>query len=458
MDAMNGPKAAVIRGAVRGAIGGLRRIPEAAVVNLIHGMLGKTCSDEAELWLRRAINVGRKVFPRLNDNCRRKVMDNFVSNAMILGTMRRAAVERQQGLHVPFFFVVSPTMACNLRCYGCYAGMYHQDHGLDRDTLDRIFTEAKELGIYFLTISGGEPFIRKDLLDLFEKHNDMFFQTYTNGTLIDPARLAELGNVFPAISVEGYEEETDARRGKGTYARIMEVMDGLREEGVAFGFSCTATRQNVELVSSDEFVEFYREKGCILGWYFTYIPIGRKPDVSLMPTPQQRNHLRRRVREIRVSHDIMVGDFWNDGLLVGGCIAGGRYYFHINSNGDVEPCVFVHFAVDNIRRKSLGQVLGSDFFEAIQSKQPYDRNLLRPCMIIDCPHILRQVVAEAGAHPTHDGAETIITKLKDFLDRYASEYGELADAALIEEYSPTSGKARQSWQKVVEERAAPARR
>ena len=455
MEGVTGPKAVLIRGLVRGMVSGFRRVPEAAVVKLAHNVLGKTCSDEAELWLRRSLDVARKVFPRLNETYRRKIVDNFVSNAMILGTMTRAVIEREEGVHIPFFFVISPTMACNLRCYGCYAGMYHQNQGLDTATLDRIFTEAKELGIYFITVSGGEPYIRPDLLDLFEKHHDMFFQTYTNGTLIDPARLSKLGNVFPAISVEGFERETDTRRGRGTYARIMEVMDGLREEGCAFGFSCTATSQNVDLVSSDEFVDFYREKGCLLGWYFTYIPIGRKPNVTLMPTPEQRHHLRRRVREMRDSHDIILGDFWNDGLLTGGCIAGGRYYFHINANGDVEPCVFVHFAVDNIKQKSLKDVLAADFFKIIRSKQPYDRNLLRPCMIIDAPHILRKVVAETGAHTTHEGAETLITDLKEFLDRYAEEYGELADQALVEEYHPTSGKAREAWEKVMAERSAP---
>jgi len=207
MESVTGPRAVLIRGLVRAMVGGFRMVPEAAVVRLAHNLLNKTCSDEAELWLRSALSVARNAFPRLNENYRRKIVDNFVSNAMILGTTTRASIEREEDVHVPFFFVISPTMACNLRCYGCYAGMYHQNQGLDTATFDRILTEAKELGIHFITVSGGEPYIRPDLLDLFEKHDDMFFQTYTNGTLIDPARLAKLGNVFPAISVEGFEKK-----------------------------------------------------------------------------------------------------------------------------------------------------------------------------------------------------------------------------------------------------------
>jgi len=125
-----------------------------------------------------------------------------------------------------------------------------------------------------------------------------------------------------------------------------------------------------------------------------------------------------------------VADFWNDGPLVGGCIAGGRRYMHINCKGDVEPCVFVHFAVDNIKEKSLMEVVKSPFFAAIRERQKVNnKNPLLPCMIIDHPESLREVVAEHGAHPTHEGAETLITEMADYLDQYSLEYGKLADEA-----------------------------
>jgi hypothetical protein len=127
-------------------------------------------------------------------------------------------------------------------------------------------------------------------------------------------------------------------------------------------------------------------------------------------------------------------DFWNDGALVGGCIAGDRY-LHINCRGDVEPCVFVHFSVDNIRKKTLAEILNSEFFHAIRRRQPYTRNYYRPCLVIDHPHLLRQVVEESGAHPTHPGAETILTQLSDHMAHYASAYGKLADS-LWEEQNP----------------------
>ena len=100
--------------------------------------------------------------------------------------------------------------------------------------------QGKEMGAYFVVLSGGEPFFWPDIYRLFERQSDVFFQVYTNGSLIDRTtarRLAELGNVLPCISVEGLEQETDARRGQGAFRRITEAMDALKEQGVLFGFS-----------------------------------------------------------------------------------------------------------------------------------------------------------------------------------------------------------------------------
>ncbi|MFH1031524.1 MAG: radical SAM protein, partial [Chloroflexota bacterium] len=323
-----------------------------------------------------------------------------------------------------------PSMRCNLRCVGCYAGEYSQKDDLSSDLLQKVVREAKELGIVFMVVIGGEPFISSDVLQTWEEDPEISFIVFTNGTLIDEAmakRLARMENVYPAISVEGFEAETDARRGRGTFARAMKAMDNLRREGLLFGFSATAIRSNNEVISSPEFVDFYVNKGCFMGWYFNYIPIGREPDMSLMPTPEQRIARWRRIREIRKTRPILLADFWCDGILTGGCIAGGKYYMHINNKGDAEPCVFVHFAVDNIKDKTLTEIAQSPFFRAIQDRQPFSPNLLRPCMIIDNPEVLRSLSVEAGAAPTHQGAETVIGKLASRLDEYAREYAKVAD-------------------------------
>lgn len=418
----------------------LARIPEERLLSLpwVRRGLDSIVYPEGREFLKGLILMGRKVVRERVENCGQKLVVNLLVNQMLLSGPKRRAFAEREGFYPLYLLVISPTMRCNLRCYGCYTGSYSRADDLDFETLDRVLTEDEQMGIYFITVSGGEPFVYEPLLELFARHADVYFQVYTNGTLIDRALAGELfrlGNVLPAISVEGFREETNSRRGPGAFERILKAMEALLEAGVAFGFSVTATRQNNELIVSDEFIDIYIERGCLIGWYFNYVPIGRRPEVGLMPTPQQRDYRRRQLEILRRTKPILLADFWNDGPLVGGCIAGGGAYLHINNRGDVGPCVFAHFAVDNIKQKSLIEVLRSDLFRA---RQPYSPNLLQPCMIIDHPWVLREVVAESGARPTHPGAETIITQLASFLDRYAAAYAEIADLAWEREYRATS--------------------
>lgn len=381
-----------------------------------------------------SIPLVRKAMHDLSVNSKRMIIRNFFINSIFTGISKRYEYERQHGFLPPYFFVLSPTMHCNLRCYGCYAFKYSRD-ALSFAEVDRILRQAKEMGIYFVTISGGEPFVRKDLLRIFACHHDMFFQVYTNGTLInaDVARqLTRLGNVALAISVEGFEEHTDERRGEGTYRRVMQSMAQLRRQGVLFGFSSVPTQRNHEVLCSDEFIDAMVASGCYFGWFFQYIPVGKDPDLSLMMTPRQRHQFRQDLARVRSKKPIFLADFWNDGLYVDGCMAGGQTYFHINNEGYVEPCVFIHMAVDNIKEKSLGEVLNSEFFKYIRKQHPVTDNHLRPCMIIDEPKVLRDVYQRFNPIPTHEGAESIVTSLNTIshLDWYSQTYKQLADAAL----------------------------
>ena len=347
------------------------------------------------------LTLANRVLHEAHPNCRRRLVENLFVNNTWLGDRQRQDVEARYGLRPPHLLVISPTMRCNLRCYGCYAGAYDQKDDLPFDTWNRIITEGKALGIYFYTISGGEPFFRRDLFDIAERHSDCYFQVYTNGVLLDEAvvtRIVECGNLSPSISIEGFEQATDERRGTGIWRKINAAMDELRRQGAIYGFSGTVTSQNADVMASRELMDWLVAKGCYYGWFFTYIPIGREPALELMPTPQQRNRLREWTLQVRRTYPIFAADFWNDGPLVGCCMAGGRLYAHINHQGDVEPCVFTHFAVDNVKEKPLAECLGSAFFRDIRSRQPYDENPLRPCMIIDNPHVLREVVEIGRAH------------------------------------------------------------
>ena len=378
------------------------------------------------------VKLGKKTIKEVAPSYRRLIV-NFFINSISLSVSKRREIEKKEGLYPPFQIVISPSMRCNLHCQGCYAWQYKKEDDLPFEVIDRVITEGKELGIYFYTISGGEPFHRKDLMKIYRKHNDVVFHIYTNGTLLNQVcirELVELGNVIPLISIEGSQQETDDRRGKGIYEIVMKTMDNLREAGVPFGFSVTHTSLNTRTITSDEFIDMLIKKGAIVGWFFQYIPIGGKPDLGLRPKAEERDLRRKTILRWRNEKPVVVYDFWNDGPLVKGCIAGGRY-LHIISNGDVEPCVFVHFAVDNIKLKSLKEILTSPFFKAIQKRQPYldgdekKPNYLRPCMIIDHPQVLRELIQETGAHATCKDAEKILGgKLAAGLDKSAEEWKE----------------------------------
>ncbi len=337
----------------------------------------------------------------------------------------------------PYTILISPTMRCNLNCVGCYAGNYTRDDDLSPDIVERIIKEGEDIGCYLYTILGGEPFVYPKLLDIVNNHPHSIFQIFTNGLLVDERKIERFWktkNVVLVISLEGDEEETDKRRGKGVFRKIVELMDILKKEGVPFGYSITLTRENFHSVGKPEFYQWLAEKGAFFGWTFLYMPVGRDDDPSLMPTPEQRAEYGRIIRKIRGNLPIYPMDFWNDAPYVGGCIAGGRRYIHINHKGEVEPCIFFHFAVDNIKEKSLIEVLRSPFFKEIRRRQPFHENLLLPCMIIDSPWILRELVEKYGAKPTHPGADDIIYKFKDEMDKYSEEVKRVLNPIWMEDF------------------------
>ncbi|MFA5308231.1 MAG: radical SAM protein [Dehalococcoidales bacterium] len=384
------------------------------------------------------IEMIRKMIRQTSPNVRKRLINSLLIKELMQGNVIRDQL-RGQGLAAPQVYLISPTMRCNLHCPGCYAANYSQKDDLEIEVIDRVITEGKEMGMFWVTILGGEPFVHWHMWEIYRRHQDVLFQVFTNGTLVNKEtarKLAETGNVLVIFSLDGFEEETDARRGKGVFRGVMQAMDDLREAGVPFGFSSMITRRNMETIISDEFNDMLVEKGCLIGWHFLYIPVGLNPDVNLMPTAEQRELMRQRgAQRIRNEKPMFVVDFWNDAPVVGGCIAGGRNYFHINASGDVEPCIFVHMAVDNIKQKSLKEAINSPYFKAIRSRQPYGENLLRPCMIIDHPQVLRGLCAECKPYPT-DGPECgFITSLADDLDKYSSDAAGVLDPVWEREFA-----------------------
>ena len=412
------------------------------IVDLTERYMGDNFSMESYEAARRLIrnpeNKWMKYVDRaldeLDPHVIRQTALNLGYEAAFHGTKTIREMRKKYDCNIPWLILMDPTSACNLHCTGCWAAEYGNKLNLTYDELDSVITQGKELGIYFYMYTGGEPLIRKnDIIKLCEKHNDCAFHAFTNATLVDDAFCEEMkrvGNLSLSISLEGFEEVNDLRRGAGVYDKVMHAMDLLKKHGQIFGTSICYTSKNIETVTSDEFLDLIIEKGCRFTWYFHYMPVGNEAAVELLPTKEQREYMYHRVREIRSMEGgkpIYAMDFQNDGEFVGGCIAGGRNYFHINPNGDVEPCVFIHYSGANIRKVSLLDALKQPLFMAYRDNQPFNNNHLRPCPMLENPEILQRMVKETGAKSTDlqspESAEHLCGKCLE----YAQNWKESAD-------------------------------
>ena len=329
---------------------------------------------------------------------------------------------------------ISITDRCNLYCTYCRPD--HEEKLSHKDILRyeeilRLCKILTKLGIDKFKITGGEPLVRKkDLIKICEMHPDCEFLSFTNGTLIDEEFCQEMlrvKNFVPAISLEGFETANDGRRGEGVFDKVQHAMSLLKSHGLPFGISTCYTRKNLDDVTSEKFFDMLVESGALFVWFFHYMPVGNDAAVELLPTPEQREEIFHRIRKFRQTKAIFSMDFQNDAQFVGGCIAGGRRYLHINAKGDVEPCVFIHYSNANIYENTLLEALKSPIFMAYHDGQPFNENMLRPCPMLENPQKLRKMVEESGAKSTDLQSPESVEHLCAKCDAYAEHWAPKAE-------------------------------
>ncbi len=385
--------------------------------------------DPDNNWMELLRSLWRDVDPGVL----RKIVENFLVNASLIGLRRQDAASARYGCNVPWAMLVDPTSACNLRCTGCWAAEYGDKLDLSFDELDSIVEQGKELGVFFYLFSGGEPLVRKrDIVRLCEKHDDCAFTAFTNATLIDDAfaeDMLRVKNFVPAMSIEGFRDATDGRRGAGAYEAVVRAMDVLRRHRLPFGVSCCYTSANARSIGSEEFIDDLIARGAKFAWFFTYMPVGATAPTELLATAEDRAFMYRQIRRFREEKPLFTMDFWNDGEFTRGCIAGGRRYLHINANGDIEPCAFVHYSDSNVRDTAILEALQRPLFMAYRSGQPFNENHLRPCPILDNKDRLAEMVEASGARSTDlqqpEAARDLCAKTHATADRWAGVAQEL---------------------------------
>lgn len=373
----------------------------------------------------------KSLYTDIDAGVRRTMFENFIINATIIGGHRQKKSREENNCNIPWAILMDPTSACNLHCTGCWAAEYGNRLNMDLETLDSIIQQGKKLGTYMYIYSGGEPLVRKDdIIKLCEKHSDCAFLAFTNATLIDEKLandMLRVKNFVPAISVEGFEEETDFRRGKGTYKSIVMAMDILKEKNLPFGISCCYTSKNTDVIGSEEYIDDMIEKGAKFAWFFTYMPVGKDAVPELLATADQRKFMYRKIREYRSTKPLFTLDFWNDGEYISGCIAGGRCYLHINANGDIEPCAFIHYSDTNIHDSTLLQAYKNPLFMQYKKNQPFNQNHLRPCPLLDNPGRLTSMVERSGARSTDMQNPEDVRDLSDKCKSAAAKWAPIAD-------------------------------
>lgn len=387
----------------------------------------RVLTDKSSNWYQLVMSLYTDIDPGV----RKKVFENFLIYGNFIGWQRQKENRKKYDCNIPWAILMDPTTACNLKCTGCWAADYGHKMSLEYDTLADIIRQGQELGVFIYIFSGGEPLIRKDdILKLCREFSDCIFLAFTNGTLIDDAftdAMLEVKNFVPAISIEGFESATDSRRGKGTYQRVINAMQLLKSKKLLYGVSCCYTRNNTEVIGSEEFFDYIIDLGAKFAWFFTYMPVGVDATPDLIATAEQREFMYHQIRKFRSTKPIFTLDFWNDGEYVNGCIAGGRRYLHINANGDIEPCAFIHYADSNIHQKTILEALQSPLFTQYKERQPFNENHLRPCPLLDNPPALAEMVEAAGAYSTEMLSPENVRTLCGKCVNAAEEWSKVAD-------------------------------
>ena len=367
----------------------------------------------------------------LDPEVRKAFFRNFIFNASLKGTALQNENAEKHNCNIPWAILLDPTSACNLHCTGCWAAEYGNRLNLSLETIDSIVRQGKELGTYMYIYTGGEPMVRKkDLIQICKMHPDCEFLAFTNGTLIDEKfceEMLQVKNFVPAISLEGFETANDGRRGNGVYQKVRHAMELLKEHKLPFGISTCYTSKNMEDISSEAYYDMIIEAGALFVWFFHYMPVGNDASVELLPTPVQREEMYHRIRAFRQTKPIFAMDFQNDGQYVGGCIAGGRRYLHINAKGAVEPCVFIHYSNVNIHDCTLLEALKSPIFQAYHDNQPFNENHLRPCPMLENPDRLEKMVHETGAVNTDYQSMESVEHLCEKCVPYAENWKPVAE-------------------------------
>jgi MoaA/NifB/PqqE/SkfB family radical SAM enzyme len=283
---------------------------------------------------------------------------------------RRRGRQRKLGVQVPPLVIASITSRCNLHCRGCYARARHGSRRpeMTDEQWAGLFAQAEELGVAVIMLAGGEPLLRPTILDVTRRFPGIIFPLFTNGLLLDDAvvaRFRKQPQVIPVLSIEGWEPQTDTRRGEGVFDSVAAAAEKLRAAGLFFGVSLTVTRRNFDAVTAEGLVQALTGNGCSLFIFVEYTPAEPgTEDLTLLP--QQKRRLSEFSDEMQEHSRPVFIVFPGDEEDYGGCLAAGRGFVHIGPDGSLEPCPFAPYSDASVADVPLRDALGSRLLRLIR--------------------------------------------------------------------------------------------
>ncbi|MBD3674904.1 MAG: radical SAM protein [Planctomycetaceae bacterium] len=319
-------------------------------------------------------------------------------------SVRKHKQRLKKGEYFPPFLYISVINSCNLRCQGCWVDVAAKQEIIDLEAMNKLITEAKEMGNVFFGIVGGEPFMHPQLLEIFEAHPDCYFQVFTNGQFITDEKakkLRQLGNVTPLISVEGNEIISDERRGRdGVYSKTMAGIQNCLNNKVMTGVCTSVCKTNMDDLVTEKWLDNLIEMGVMYTWFHVYRPMGPDASPELCLTPAQQLELRKFVVEMRAKKPIVIVDAYFDGEGNALCPAVTGISHHINPWGDIEPCPIVQFSKESIHsseedpRPLKEKFLQSEFLKDFRDVAG---DHTRGCIVLERPDVLKALVDKHSA-------------------------------------------------------------
>lgn len=331
-----------------------------------------------DVYLNNSIrNMMTNAYKAVLSNPRESLFVLKMQRAVAKAEKRRKKFLEAEGINIPPFLISSIATDCNLTCKGCYArandicGTKNNEvrKELSAEQWKQIFTEGTQMGISFNLLAGGEPLLRKDVIKAAGEVKDMLFPIFTNGTVISDTYIDLFSknlNLIPILSLEGCKESTDDRRGQGVFNRVIGSMELLKEKALFYGTSITVTSENIDSITSPSYINLLKDLGCKIIFYVEYVPTEAGTN-HLALNEEGIKKMEENLEKLREEFkEILFLSFPGDEKAMGGCLAAGRGFMHINPEGKAEACPFSPYSDRNVAELGLKEALKSPFFKSLR--------------------------------------------------------------------------------------------